>query len=721
MVELIITEKPSAAKKIAEGLADTKPSKLTEKGVSYYSLKHEGKEILVASAVGHLFTVAEKEKSFKYPSYDIEWVPSHKAVKGDYSKKYYDVIKKITKQADSFTVACDYDVEGEVIGLNVLRYICKQKDANRMKFSTLVKEDVKKSYASKLKTIDWGQAKAGETRHFLDWLYGINISRALMLAMKNAGRFKVLSSGRVQGPALKILVDKEKEIKAFVSKTYFQIQIVVSDTKFKAMHELDKIFDKEKASAIFKNLTSNNCTVESVTRREFKQAPPTPFDLGSLQSEAYKVFKIDPKRTLQIAQDLYIKGLTSYPRTSSQQLPEEIGFKKILSGLAKNPTYSKLISLLPSVLKPNNGKKTDPAHPAIYPTGTSAKLEGQNQKVYDLIVKRFFATFSSPAVKESMKVVLDFDKEKFNAKGSTTLVKGWHDLYEPYVMQKDEQLPNIKENDSLKVHEKDLLEKQTEPPRRYTPASLISELEKRGLGTKATRADIIQSLYERGYVNEKSIEATELGILLVDTLIKYCPEILDEKLTREFEEDMDMIRSDNSKSEKILSEAKKHLDIILNNFKKHEKSIGEHLVDANKETLDFQNSLGPCPVCKQGTIMIRKGKFGKFAACNKYPDCKTTFNLPNGALIKRTDKVSDSGYPIVLVANKGKRPQEISLNHKDNIPGDKKELLEKLEKEGYTHSDGTKMKIVYGFYGPFLAAEGYPKVKKIISLDEVKL
>ncbi|MFT4282966.1 MAG: DNA topoisomerase I [Candidatus Woesearchaeota archaeon] len=720
MVELIITEKPSAAKKIAEGLADTKPSKLTQKGVSYYSLKHDNNEILVVSAVGHLFTVAEKEKSFKYPSYDIEWVPNHKAVKTDYSKKYYDVIKKITKKADSFTVACDYDVEGEVIGLNVLRYICKQKDASRMKFSTLVKEDVKKSYKSKLKSIDWGQAKAGETRHFLDWLYGINISRALMLAMKHAGRFKVLSSGRVQGPALKILVDKEKEIKAFVPKTYFQIQIIVSDTKFKAMHELDKIFDKEKAENIYKKLKSNNCVVESVTKRQYKQSPPNPFDLGSLQSEAYKVFKISPKRTLQIAQDLYLKGLTSYPRTSSQQLPEELGFKKILSGLAKNSIYAKLISKLPSKLKPNNGKKTDPAHPAIYPTGNIGKLEGQNLKVYDLIVKRFFATFSTDAVKESMKVVLDLDCEKFNAKGSAVLVRGWHELYEPYVMQKDEALPALKEKDSLKVHEKEFLEKQTEPPRRYTPASLISELEKRGLGTKATRADIIQSLYERGYVDEKSIQATELGILLVDTLEKYCPEILDEKLTREFEKDMELIRDDNSKAQKILDDAKKHLDIILNNMKKHEKSIGSHLVDANKETLDIQNSLGPCPKCGEGTIMIRKGKYGKFAACNKYPDCKTTFNLPNGAVVKKTDKVSDSGYPIVLVANKGKRPQEISLNHKDNIPEDKKDLVKKLEKEGYTHSDGTKMKIVYGFYGPFLAAQDYPKVKKIISLDEVK-
>src|SRR5690606_15670230 len=161
----------SAAQKIAENLSDTKPEKISENGVPYYKLKHKGKDIIVVCAVGHLFTVAEKEKSFKYPSFDIEWVPSHSASKSaDFSKKYLNVIKKVSKQANSYTVACDYDIEGEVIGYNIIRFLCNQKDAQRMKFSTLMKDDVVKAYENKSSTIDWGQAKAGETRHFLDWL-----------------------------------------------------------------------------------------------------------------------------------------------------------------------------------------------------------------------------------------------------------------------------------------------------------------------------------------------------------------------------------------------------------------------------------------------------------------------------------------------------------------------------------------------------------------------
>lgn len=724
MAELIIAEKPSAAKKIAEGLADSKPQKITEKGVNYYKVLHDSKEILVVSAVGHLFTVAEKEKSYKYPSFDIEWVASHKKNKdASYTKKYLDVIKKISKEADSFTVACDYDVEGEVIGFNVIRFICKQKDANRMKFSTLVKEDVKKAYQNKSPHIDWGLAKAGETRHFLDWLYGINLSRALTLAIKRAGSFKIMSSGRVQGPALKIIVKREKEIKEFKPEDFWQLFLLSGNLK--ASHEADKIFDEKKAADIYAKIKDEKkATISDVNSREYKQKPPTPFDLGSLQSEAYKLFNIDPKLTLQIAQNLYLKGITSYPRTSSQQLPPKIGYKKILGLLSKQPEYQGLSEFLlnKGSLKPNNGKKKDPAHPAIYPTGLSgSSLKDKDKKVYDLIVKRFFATFGDDALRETQNIKISCKEELFLTKASRTKIKGWHTLYSPYVKFKEEEFPQFKKDQVIDVDSIDLEKKQTEPPKRYTPASLISELEKRGLGTKATRADIVQHLFERGYLDGRSIEATELGILLVDVLDKYCPEILDDELTKKFEEEMDLISHKKVTSEEVLDNAHEFLKKVLSNFKEKEKEIGEEFIVANKETLDHQNTLGPCPKCKEGKLKIRRGKYGSFAACDKYPDCKTTFSLPKGVMIKPTTKVSDSGYPIVLVINKGKRPQEISLNHEDNIPEDKKELVKKLEKEGYTDpNDGTEMVLKYGFYGPFLAAKNYPKEKKILSLDQVQ-
>ncbi|PIY60411.1 DNA topoisomerase I, partial [Candidatus Woesearchaeota archaeon CG_4_10_14_0_8_um_filter_47_5] len=242
MYELIITEKPSAAKKIAEALAEGKPIRETNQGVSYYKVTHQKKDIVVACAVGHLYSVAEKDpKGWTYPVFDISWKLSSELSKDlAYSKKYYATIKKLAKEADSFVVACDYDTEGEVIGLNCIRFICNQKDAARMKFSTLTTDELIESYENKAPRLNWGQALAGETRHFLDWLYGINLSRALSLSVKSFGNgHKVLSIGRVQGPALKIVVDREEEIGKFVPEPFWQLQLTgtAHDKPLEAWHE----------------------------------------------------------------------------------------------------------------------------------------------------------------------------------------------------------------------------------------------------------------------------------------------------------------------------------------------------------------------------------------------------------------------------------------------------------------------------------------------------
>ena len=214
MTTLIISEKPSAALKIATALSEKSPAKKALNKIPYYELKHKKEKILVVSAVGHLYNLKEKnKKGWTYPIFDIGWVPTYESSKGaEYTKGYINLIKKLSKEADKFVVATDYDIEGEVIGLNIIRFACEQKDAHRMKFSTLTKDELIDSYEKANKHLDWLQAEAGETRHFLDYYFGINLSRALTLAVKTTGHFKILSSGRVQGPALKILADKEKEI-----------------------------------------------------------------------------------------------------------------------------------------------------------------------------------------------------------------------------------------------------------------------------------------------------------------------------------------------------------------------------------------------------------------------------------------------------------------------------------------------------------------------------
>ena len=340
MVELIITEKPKAAQRIAEALADGKAIKKGERGVSYYEITHGKKDIIVGCAVGHLFGLAEKEKKkgMRYPVFDVEWKPTYETSKtAAFSKKYYDMLVKLSKKADEFTVACDLDIEGEVIGFNILRFICKQKDARRMKFSTLTKPDLVEAYEKVSPHIEWGMAHAGETRHELDWYWGINLTRALTSSIKKAGLFKILSIGRVQGPALQIITQREKEILAFKPQPFWQIDLhgEVKNGKLVAMHEKDKFWDRKEADKSYANAKGKNGTIAEVKKSQFQQAPPYPFDLTTLQTEAYRCFGAPPKTTLEIAQELYTSGLISYPRTSSQQLPLTIGSSKTLTALSQ--------------------------------------------------------------------------------------------------------------------------------------------------------------------------------------------------------------------------------------------------------------------------------------------------------------------------------------------------------------------------------------------------
>lgn len=725
MYELIITEKPKASLRIAEALADNKPKKESEKKVPYYKIKHKNKDIIVACAVGHLHGLGEKEKTnYSYPVFNIEWQPTYKKNKeSKFTKKYLDVLKKLSKGADKFTIACDYDIEGEVIGLNVLRFACKQKDAQRMKFSTLTKPDLVKAYENVHKTIDWGQAEAGETRHYLDYYYGINLSRALTSSIKSIGKFKIMSSGRVQGPALKIIVEREKEIKVFKPEPFWQIQLSgeVEKGKLEAWHEKDKFWKKEEAENVYEKIKdSEKGIIADVTKSEFKQAAPTPFDLTTLQTEAYKAFKISPKDTLAIAQELYTNGLISYPRTSSQILPETIDYRKIITELLKQDYYNGYAKelLSKSTLKPNNGKKRDPAHPAIYPTGIITHIESREARIYDLIVRRFFATFADSAIRETIQINIDINKEIFIAKGTRTKERGWHVFYKPYLKLEEEELPEVSKSDEVKVKELNMLEKETQPPKRYTPASLIKGLEKRNLGTKSTRAQIIDTLYQRGYINGTAIEATELGIKTVETLEKYSPRILDEELTRHFEIEMKEIREGKKKGQVVLDEAKKVLVDMLANFKEKEEMIGKGLMEAEFETRKQARLVGKCPNCEGGELVLKKGKFGRFVACNKYPDCKTTFNIPNTGSVRTSNKkCKECEYPMISIA-RGKRVQRVCIN--TECPS-KQEHDEETKKEIQAVEEGSiekkcpkcdgKLVLRKSVYGSFYGCSKYPKCR----------
>ena len=658
--ELIITEKPQAAMKIASALGDS--TARNAHGVPYYEVSRQEKKLVVACAVGHLFTLTQKQNGSGIPVFNIKWVPNYMARKGDFSKKYYDVLLKLAKDAGSITVATDYDIEGEVIGLNVVRFIAGQPDASRMKFSTLTEKELNDSYETKSASLNWGQAIAGETRHYLDWFYGINLSRALMNAIRSTGRFKVMSIGRVQGPALNLIVQKERLISAFKPMPYWQVFIILENPRIELQHNKD-IFKKSELEK-FKDLKGKIANVKTEKKQQTLQPNP-PFNLTTLQTEAYRLFGLNPGKTLQLAQSLYLASLISYPRTSSQKLPPSIGYASILNKLARQYSVENLIKRK----FPIEGKKTDPAHPSIYPTGNHPEgLSEDERKIYDLIVKRFLSLFCEDAIIDNKTIRAEVDNLIFIVKGSVIAHKGWLNIYPVKIPEAN--LPDI--NGKIKISDSRIEEKETQPPRRFSPASLVAELEKRNLGTKATRASILETLYDRGYVRDQSIKATALGISLIETLEKHSPIIIDEALTRKFEREMDQIlqikKNQKEKEEKVIAEAKETITKIAEQFKSKEKEIGEELLSAQGKVWEQQkeeNKLNQCPKCKKGNLQIMYSKkIGRsFIGCSAYPECKNTYSLPPGSLIKRSDKLCEQcGFQMLLSIKRGKRPWIFCFN-----------------------------------------------------------
>lgn len=677
---VIIAEKPDAAKRITNALAEEGvETKRSSYNVTYYEFKRAGKRYLVVPAVGHLFNLKQKGKGWTYPVYDSEWIPSYKAKKEDsFSEKYFKTIEAVTEEGEDYIVACDLDEEGSLIGANIVKFICKADNAKRMNFSTLTKSDLIEAFEEMSPGLDFNLIEAGESRHRLDWLYGVNITRALTLALNNQANlgFQVISAGRVQTPTLKLLLEREKEIREFDPTPYWQIRLkaTIRGEELSAFHVEGKFWEEQKAKEIFRRCRGVPPKISKIKRRKYRQKPPIPFNLTKLQTEAYRFFGYAPNKTLNIAEELYRKGFISYPRTSSQKLPAKIGYRKILKALTNLGQYEHLAGELlgREDLHPREGKKSDPAHVAIYPTHEppkplKKKLTSRQKKVYDLIVRRFLATFAESALRESMKVIMDVKDEKFQIKGRRTLRKNWHRFYAPYVGFKETVLPELSEGETLTPQIIELLDKETQPPSRYTSASLVKLMDEKGLGTRATRSKISKILFERGYLRGNSIKVTRLGEAVIDLLEEYCPKITSIELTREFEQKIEKVREGKLNKENVLAEAKQVLQKVLQKFKEKEEEIGKKLATSFKEAQKAKSYLGECPECGNELRIIHSKKTHKrFVGCTGFFKgvCDFSAPLPQKGRIQPIDtKCKYCGYPMVMVMRKGnKKPWFLCLN-----------------------------------------------------------
>ncbi|MEM2094731.1 MAG: DNA topoisomerase I, partial [Candidatus Bathyarchaeia archaeon] len=628
----ILTEKLDAASKIAYALDDSgSPRRLSKEGVPYFEASNQGRVLRIVPTNGHLYTIAAKRKS-DYPIFELGWTPNYKTKRNlSRSRKWIKTIAALSSGASEYVSATDCDIEGELIGYTVLRFACRghDRDASRMVFSTLTTKELREAFLNRQPHLDYRRIDAGEVRHILDFLWGINVSRALTYALRNSDYAGVnLSAGRVQGPTLGFVVKKDSLIEGFTPSRYWIVYATIEcdGRLYRAEHCQTRFNSHSEAQQVVARLNVSNAFVNTVTTKTLQRSPPPPFNLGSLQSEAYRFFGYSPSKTLQIAESLYLDALISYPRTESERIPITIDYKKILSSLVTLKTYSPLIQpiLEQGSFNPTQGKDEDPTHPAIYPTGIIPKKELNQHKarIYDLIVRRFISAFCQPAILQSTHISLEINGETFYLDGRNLLSNGWLSLYQPYIKEKESAAFNLKEGQNIPVRNIFLIEKQTEPPKRYNTISLLQKMKNEKIGTETTRATIIDILFERRYVKGERIESTSLGRGIYEALQSYCPDLVSVDLTRQLEKDIMSIQKGAITKEQVIEEATKILKEIFENFKKNEKAISLMLLHAVEKENIKRRIIGICPICNKGSLLIvRNRKTGKvFAGCSRFSE-----------------------------------------------------------------------------------------------------
>ncbi len=573
---VIIAEKPKAGRKIAEALGYGRVRECRAWGIPFWLLWIDSTLYVVAPAAGHLFGLTTDEHGF--PVFSYYWAPLWQVEESaKYTRKFYELLRVILRGARLAINACDYDIEGSVIGYMIIRAFFDVKRAKRMKFSALTPYDIRRAF-QRLEPLDWEMIEAGLARHELDWVWGINVSRALMEAVRRVtGRRVTLSAGRVQSPTLMEAVRRDRERNLHLPLPRFAVEAVLLVDGKRVKARLAVLDMRSEAETLASRLRRRGyLEVLSVQKKLVRLPPPPPFNLGDLQAEAARIYGYSPMKTQDIAEKLYLEALISYPRTNSQKIPPTVNVRSILEGLRRIPDYSRMASRLLAQVpapRPRQGSKDDPAHPAIHPTGEVPRgLSRDEVRIYDLIVRRFLASMMPSATVATVTVIAGAPElnVRVTLTGVTIVEKGWLEAY-PFAAPSERRLPVLRKGDRLHITSLVLRVEYTKPPEPYTKASLVKWMEGVGIGTESTRARIVELLFERGYLRQRKggrgVEVTDLGYAVAELLASYFPELTSVKLTHYFEEMLEAIRMGRVSRERVLSEAKSYLTKLLTRFR----------------------------------------------------------------------------------------------------------------------------------------------------------
>jgi len=467
-MKLVICEKNISARRIAYILSDGK-SKSTQLGrIPVYEFTKNNESWKVVGLKGHIINLDFPENFNKWNQISPKDLINVEPVKKISEKNIGAAVKTLSDATPFLIVATDFDREGELIGVEVVDLL-KEHNKNidkikRAKFSAITGYEIKNAFEN-LTEVDYNLSSAGETRQVIDLIWGAVLTRFMSLTANRLGK-DFLSVGRVQSPTLALLVDREKEIQNFVSKPFWKIIATCKKTEsFNAIHSERQFWDEKKAKPLFEKIkNSKEGTVKKVDKKVQRELPPSPFNTTSfLESVSY--LGISAARAMSIAEELYMSGIISYPRTDNTVYPNSLNINGILEKL-KQSEFSKEANEVISNRRdrPTRGKKQTTDHPPIHPVGTpgNKSLTGESKKVYELIVRRFLATLAKDAVSEVVKVSIDISGESFNADGYRLIEANWRNIY-TYFREKRKLLPELIEGEKIDVTKIALKEDKTKP------------------------------------------------------------------------------------------------------------------------------------------------------------------------------------------------------------------------------------------------------------------
>ena len=605
-------------------------------------------------------------KGWKVPSLPyLVWAP---VVKEPAEKEIIRTLKNLAKKADEVIIATDFDREGELIGsdaVSMVRQVNEDVPVVRARYSSFTKPELEHAFAREnLVAVDDDLAAAGESRQFIDLIWGAVLTRYLTMA-KFGGLGNVRSAGRVQTPTLALVARREKERQAFVPEDYWVVRGTAATQKgeeFKVAHATARFKDEATATSAYQDAkAAGKARVTDVVKKTRKGTIQTPFNTTSLQTAA-AAEGLTPARTMRIAESLYMSGLISYPRVDNTVYPETLDLSEVVTMLKGVPQYSNYCDelLAAQPLKATRGKQETTDHPPIYPTGVGDpdKLRPEEWKLYNLIARRFLATLSEQPVIEGTKVTLDAGGQTFAASGDVLVKPGYRAIY-PYGSKKDEQLPALSVGQEVDLTSLDLEAKQTEPPARYSQGKLVQEMERLGLGTKSTRASIIERLYEVKYLKNDPIEPSQLGMAIIDALECYAAHITTPEMTSELEGDMTKVAEGQASQDAVVDHSRELLASLLEGLIEHKEDLGEAISDA----VQADAKIGVCPKCGHDLLVKQSAKTrSSFIGCSAWPECEVTYPLPQGKIQTVEELCPVCGCPQIKVQPFRSKPYVVCVD-----------------------------------------------------------